>query len=528
MDKYTIFFFTLVLSISSSLYAGEIVSSNYYPSLKCETPEILKEYFTGVRKIASRYERHTSVVSSESHFRVHYDTTGYHAPDMTDRDRNGIPDYVDSTLVYLEYAWDIEVNQLGYDPPLSDNGIGGGDEIDIYIREFGAGGYGYTEPENTVNGSSSAFITIDNNYIESQYSSKGYDGLRVSTAHELFHTIQFRYITDFSISWWMEQSAVWMEEQVWDNVNDYIAYLDYFFRDKNSSLDSNLGNFMYGAALWPIYLSKRYGTDIVKHIWETLASSEIRTISMFNEVIPEGLSAAYNEFALWNYFTKDRANTIDFYPDSDRFNLLMGIDYYANFSPDTFSLPVHHLTSRFIEILFIGVWGEQDALRIKVTPGVNAATTSSLVWYSDPYNYKIHTVAPSGEDIPLDGKWEKAVLITSCTNTTGRDYRFSVDTAILEGVYVENEQPPTFSLFGTYPNPFNPSTTIRFTLKEEGAVSVRVFDIQGQKVDELFEGELTAGEKRILWKPENIAQGVYFVNITTPNGSETTKTLFLK
>ncbi|MCE5251119.1 hypothetical protein LLG96_12955, partial [bacterium] len=117
-------------------------------------------------KTAGRPVMQVSLLSSEGHFRVHYDSTGVNKPAPTDTDRNGVPDYIDSTLVYLEYAWNLEVNQLGYEEPLSDDGIGGGDEIDIYILDFGKGGYGITFPDHPQNGMASAYIELDNNYAE--------------------------------------------------------------------------------------------------------------------------------------------------------------------------------------------------------------------------------------------------------------------------------------------------------------------------------------------------------------------------
>ena len=125
MGKYRLIFFIFINIILSTGYSltddsGHHVKNRY---IKGDTSQLLKEYLFSAKKISAtlpRPELDSSVVSSESHFRVHYDTSGFHAPDMTDTDRNGIPDYVDSALVYLEYAWDLDMNQLGYNPPLSE------------------------------------------------------------------------------------------------------------------------------------------------------------------------------------------------------------------------------------------------------------------------------------------------------------------------------------------------------------------------------------------------------------------------
>ncbi|MFC1693764.1 MXAN_6640 family putative metalloprotease [Candidatus Latescibacterota bacterium] len=517
--------------------ADNQISHGNQSFIKCETPIILEHYLTGAGKItAARLINGepadtllpAQTVSTEGHFRAHYAESGFHAPDTADLNSNGIPDFVDSTLIYLEYAYDLIINELGYDPPLYDNGAGGGNEIDVYLKNYGHGGYGATYPENTVDGSSSAYIVIDNDFSEDQYATKGYDALRVTTAHEFFHTVQFRYYTNYSLIWWMENSSVWMEERVWDDVNDYLAYLNYFFNSKTTSLNTNVGNYMYGSAIWAMYLAKRYGDDIIKQIWKYISETKTVDIASFDNVIPDGLPAAFNEFAVWNYFTNYRANTDDFYPDSDMFPYTMEMDITKHAFPVVDSLGTNHLTSRYVEFLFLTDWSDNNALKIELLPRENSTLANSILFFNNPYDYRIHTVKPEGETIPLVKPWGRAVMITSCTNTSGEGFRYVFNADYTISTRMENEPLYAFVLHGTYPNPFNPSTTITFTLSEPCHVLVRVFNIHGQHVAELFDGELGAGEKRMLWKPSGIAGGIYFLTVTTPSGSLTKKMLYMK
>lgn len=539
MNLYNIIltFIIYTILLKPVCLADNQISHGNRSFIKCETPIILEHYLNGVGKITAQRLINgvpadnllpEQIVSTEGHFRVHYAESGYHAPDTTDLNSNGIPDFVDSTLVYLEYAYDLIINKLGYDSPLSDNGAGGGDEIDVYLKNYGYGGYGATLPENTVDGSSSAYIEIDNDFSEDQYATKGYDALRVTTAHEFFHTVQFRYYTNYSLIWWMENSSVWMEERVWDDVNDYLVYLNYFFNYKTTSLNTNVGNYMYGSAIWAIYLAKRYGDDIIKQIWKYISDTKTVDIASFDNVIPNGLPAAFNEFAVWNYFTNYRANTDDFYPDGDKFPNTMEMDFTKHAFPIVDSLDTNHLTSRYVEFLFLTDWSDNNALKIEILPRETGTFANSILFFNNPYDYRIHTVKPEGETIPLVKPWDRAVMITSCTNTSGEGFRyvFNADYSIYTGV--ENEPLYAFVLNSAYPNPFNPSTTITFTLSKLCHVSVRVFNIHGQHVAEIFDGELSAGEKRMLWKPSGIAGGTYFVTVITPSGSLTKKMLYMK
>ena len=93
--------------------------------------------------------------------------------------------------------------------------------------------------------------------------------------------------------------------------------------------------------------------------------------------------------------------------------------------------------------------------------------------------------------------------------------------------------PTIFSLEQNYPNPFNPATTIEFNLPKTSYVSLTVFNILGQKVTELVNSTLSAGNKRIDWEGTDesgrtMESGVYFYKITAGEFSMTRKMMLLK
>ncbi|HTR81730.1 MAG TPA: T9SS type A sorting domain-containing protein [Bacteroidota bacterium] len=73
-------------------------------------------------------------------------------------------------------------------------------------------------------------------------------------------------------------------------------------------------------------------------------------------------------------------------------------------------------------------------------------------------------------------------------------------------------QPLHFELFQNFPNPFNPSTTIRYTLPARSAVRLRIFNVLGQMVTELVNAEQAPGDQSVVWNA-NVADGVYFYKI---------------
>jgi hypothetical protein len=79
--------------------------------------------------------------------------------------------------------------------------------------------------------------------------------------------------------------------------------------------------------------------------------------------------------------------------------------------------------------------------------------------------------------------------------------------------------PVGFALTGNYPNPFNPSTTISFTLPSPGAVNLAIYDIAGRKVRDLASGSLPAGFHSVTWdgrdtNGKSVSSGVYISRLT--------------
>ena len=77
-------------------------------------------------------------------------------------------------------------------------------------------------------------------------------------------------------------------------------------------------------------------------------------------------------------------------------------------------------------------------------------------------------------------------------------------------------QPAEFALYPNYPNPFNPTTTIRYSLRQEAHVTVSVFNTTGQEIARLVDRREPVGEKQVSWDGKNsagqdVAGGVYFI-----------------
>ena len=88
--------------------------------------------------------------------------------------------------------------------------------------------------------------------------------------------------------------------------------------------------------------------------------------------------------------------------------------------------------------------------------------------------------------------------------------------------------PTNYSLSQNYPNPFNPSTSISYHLPVNGFVTLKVYDVLGDEVATLVNGEKHAGEYEIEFDAANLSSGVYFYQLQAGSLVETKKMLLLK
>jgi hypothetical protein len=93
---------------------------------------------------------------------------------------------------------------------------------------------------------------------------------------------------------------------------------------------------------------------------------------------------------------------------------------------------------------------------------------------------------------------------------------------------VEDAEPSAFTLSANYPNPFNPATSIPFSLAGESKVTLAVYNVAGHKVATLVDGVLSAGAHEVAWDASDFASGVYFCRLETGGMSKTMKMTLMK
>ena len=228
-------------------------------------------------------------------------------------------------LHLMNKVWKKEVKKFGYRPPVSDGGRGGSKKFDVYLAQIGDGNlYGYCAPERRKPGFrwlASGYCVLDNDFAEFPLSPM--KSAKVTAAHEFFHSIQFAY--DYGEdAWLLEATATWMEERVFDDVNDNRQYLpasqvaqpavplDYF----NQTTSEQYGNWTFIE-----FLSKKFGNGVVKAIWNKAAAfpgaPDQYSTKAISSVLKskKGFKRVYSEFASANLLPAK------FYPEGKAWGL---------------------------------------------------------------------------------------------------------------------------------------------------------------------------------------------------------------
>lgn len=120
--------------------------------------------------------------------------------------------------------------------------------------------------------------------------------------------------------------------------------------------------------------------------------------------------------------------------------------------------------------------------------------------------------------------------IIASTSKTSIEILSSYQSGCYDAVAVqlEAQKPGEYALLHCYPNPFNPVTTIMFSLPAANEITIDVYDISGALVRNVFVGSLAAGEYTRNWDASDSPSGIYFVRLNGENLGLTHKVLLLK
>ena len=472
-----------------------------------------------------------SYVSPSGKFIFHYNTSGADAvPDAQSLpgaiDAN-IPDYIHKAAFAADSSYRYEVEQMGFSDFYDDS------PYEIRFDNFGF--YG-----TTTSSGSTTYITLHNSFngfpANSHPEGDQIGALYVTIAHEIKHAIQYeanRWRGSAGSFNWIEMDATLMEEIVFDDVNDYHNYIKTDFNSSDPNLASIFGRPQnptpgaYYHITWMLYFTEVFGVDFWVDVWnEVAAEPQIPFIDAVDSVLlteGESFSEAHLMNHLWHLGSGEVFADIEFGFRERQFYPNPTIEHELLFIPDSLNqtnlrpLAAHYIRANSPTIAI----GRPRVRLESTTPGVGigligvfADGTARSALYLDE--------AASSQQYQTEWDWNDlddlyiAVVNTSRSQTS--DYKLNIESAL----------PEDDILARNYPNPFNPSTRIEFSINSPKDVRLDIFDSIGRRVTTLINEELNEGFHFVDFDGSGLASGVYFYRIKTNEQTLTQKMLLIK
>ena len=488
------------------------------------------------------------------YFRFHYSTSGPHAVDTKDINNNLRPDYVEDVIKVFDYVADKLHNEMGYTRPPSDGYYsstrdkGGSNHYDIYIRSIPSKYYGYVQPEEYSQGNGdnerselrneknafTSYMAIRNNY--KKFSLSELENIKVTAAHEYFHAIQFGY-DGWEKPWLLEASAIWMEEEIYDEINDCYQYMKDWFKYPHKSLDES-GFHWYGSFIFFEYIEQHMGgSDTIRKIMEASVQSNSKekdgshlainqALKLNNHSFQKalnGMSVAnqiMSSFESKNYsYEEAESYPVDGPSISDIINFQFGRKDTIN------SSKLSRFGSEYFQVI------SNDPVLINLTNKSGSLPDLQLnaILKKNDNSYSII----SSPSINIDPSELKSIFLSIVSQDTiggNWDYQLSVENG-KSGTNINS--PIEFVLNRPYPNPFNGSIKFSLYVIKDSKITIDLIGINGRRIIRLFSGELSSGNHMYNWRGidqngNQVSSGVYYIKVSGEKTGEWKPITFLK
>jgi len=461
-------------------------------------------------------------------FHIFYDSTGYNEPALLDsnfqRVQNTAEAYVDSVGKILNYVWSYQIDTLGYLPPPFEFGQL---YYNIFVRDLGPSLYGQTifvdQIGSYIPQRYTSYIEVDNDF--NLHYSRGMAGLKVTAAHEFHHAIQIgQYGFRYEDLYFYEVTSTWMEDVVYNDVNDYYQYLKMItgvprghFASPNAAFTYTGSNIEYSRAIWGKFIEKRFSHVVMRQSCEFIRAGQTSLNAIDHALTNVGSSFrnAFLEWTIWNYNTGPTSDTLKYYTEGRQYPTIRerAITQYTHphfllqDSVEAISCAYHPIKVNGDSMLVIvsNINMEQAYSRQRLTFEYELSDTGNATFkhLTNGVYIRLNVSDPANWN-----SWESKDIVVQS---------------------VDNYEPPSsFILEQNYPNPFNPKTTIQFKISFTTFVELKVHNLVGQEIITLVSQEKNKGEHRIVWDASGIPSGVYFCRLKAGSLVDTKKIILLR
>ena len=124
------------------------------------------------------------------------------------------------------------------------------------------------------------------------------------------------------------------------------------------------------------------------------------------------------------------------------------------------------------------------------------------------------------EGMQIASTCEYCLPMNNCDEQIDGDYSLSIaDNEII---------PSSFALMQSYPNPFNPSTVIRYAIPELSYVTIDIYNVNGHKVKNLVSGTVSPGYHEVTWNATLMPSGMYIVKFISEGFIQSQRVMLIK
>ena len=462
-------------------------------------------------------------VFESEHFRFHYTNEGTDA--ISD------PNYIFQMAEVFEEVYSFYIDTLNFSAPVSDPAS---DDIlyDVFVENLPTYYFGITYTKNTSVSSPAcvSYIKMRNNYDGSQFSEHTeLENVQVTAVHEFFHAIQFSY-NCYERFWFMEATAVWSEDELYNNVNDHYRYISSWFSNINKSLDDESSH-MYGSFIFFQYIDEHLGgPNTIRLCWEKsheLASPiQDNSIESINAALSD-LGSSFEETYLRMRIANKIMNTnagLYSYEEADGYRSAGGYPlekdiFYQKGIPQEDS----YFSLDLFETIYYKIH-TSDPVKIEIIPYGNNLSMTSIAKVKDQDQWSIKSGNEINIDTEMDVEW--ITLLISAIGFEENNWDYTIE---LRDGFSED-----FSLKKPFPNPsFGKPITINLEVINGQEIATTIYNILGQKVWAYTKNYTDSQFNNLIWDGLNmngkrVSSGLYFIEASGEEKTLRHKIIFLK
>ena len=393
---------------------------------------------------------------------------------------------------------------------------GGSDHYDIYIRQLASNFYGYVQFEQYASGNGdnettsgvteknaiTSYMTMRNGYKNFNLLSE-IENIQTTIAHEFFHTVQLGY-DGWEKQWLLEATAVWMEEEMFDNINDVYQYMPDWFRYPYRSLDEE-GSHAYGSYIFFEYIDQHMGgNNTIKELFELSVNNDSRKKDGSHLAIDQALEKkgfsfkeALNSMSVANHIMSSETSALQYrYEEADDYpvngpSLFKTVNFFTGRSDFIESSSLRRFGSQYIKVI------SNDPVLIDIEnqngPASDIQLNAILKRKDDSY------LVISNKSINIDPIDLKSIHLSVVSqDTVGSDWSYRI--TFKDGKRgTDANMPIAFNLTSAFPNPFNDKISFNLTVLNETEIEIKIYDIYGRNVKQIHNGILKSWKYGFSW-----------------------------